>query len=384
MPISRPALKLQPPPPPAAEPALAGTPPVLVEMLKTAAARGAATAYAVAGARPFVRVEGDVVELGLEPIVSAGDIERFMFEFAPRNEHGEVSSEWVFSLPQVGRVRAVAFDDESGPGLVLHVAANVSTAEEIGLSHEAQQLCTEADGLVLVTGPRRNGKSTLLGAFVDLINRRRTDYVVTIESRICALHERRHALISQREVEGDGEAIARAARAALREGPDVLVLDDIRAPEAVAVALDAARSGRLVIAAIAAPSAAGAVDRLIEGFPTDRRPQVRALLASSLRGVVSQVLVEKKGGGRVAAREVLLGTPAVNKLVLDGATAQLGVAMESAARAGMRTLPQALAGLVRDGVIEAEEAYRHVPDQRAFLLMLQRESADATDSERRA
>jgi twitching motility protein PilT len=353
-------------------------------MLKAAAARGAATAYAVAGTRPFVRIEGEVVELGMEPVVGTADIERFAFEFAPRNDHGEAASEWVFSLPEVGRVHAVTFADESGPGLVLHIAANVSTAEQIGLSHEAQKLCTEADGLVLVTGPRRNGKSTLLGAFVDLISRRRTDYVVTIESRIRALHERRHALISQREVEGDGEAIARAARAALREGPDVLVLDDIRAPEAVAVALDAARSGRLVIAALAAPSAASAIDRLIDGFPTDRRPQVRALLASSLRGVISQLLVEKKGGGRIAARELLLGTPAVSKLVLDGATAQLGVAMESAARAGMRTLPQALAGLVRDGLVEAEEAYRHVPDQRAFLLMLQRESVDVAESERRA
>jgi twitching motility protein PilT len=196
------------------------------------------------------------------------------------------------------------------------------------------------------------------------------------------LHERRHSLISQREVDGDGLAIARAARAALREGPDVLVIDDARAPETIAVAIDAARAGRLVFASLPASTTAAAIERLTDAFAVDRRPQVRALLSGALRGVISQVLVHKAAGGRIAAREVLLSSPPVVQLIVDGSYAHVPVAIESGRRLGMRTLTDSLAALVRDGVIEADEAMGAAPDGRVLLAALRQEGIDVSDLER--
>jgi twitching motility protein PilT len=224
----------------------------------------------------------------------------------------------------------------------------------------------------------------MLNAFVDVINRTRYDHVITIESRIRVKHERHHAFISQRELRGDGDAIAAAARAALREGPDVLVLEDLRAPEALVAALDAARAGRLVFGSISAPSAPAAVERLVDAFPADRRPQIRASLAGVLRAVVVQVLVPRIGGGRAAAREVLLSSPAVRKLLLDGAIAQLPIAIESGRNLGMKPMVDSLGALVRDGVVAIEEACAAAPDRAALIAALERDGMDVSNAERRA
>jgi twitching motility protein PilT len=287
-------------------------------------------------------------------------------------------------VPGAGRVRCVSFEDATGRGLVFHLAANISSADSLGLSREIQALCTEPDGLVIVAGPRASGKSTLLGAFVDRINRSRADHIITIESRVRTLHERRHSLISQREVDGDGLAIARAARAALREGPDVLIIDDARAPETIAVAIDAARAGRLVFASLPAPSTAAAIERLADAFTVDRRPQIRALLSGALRAVISQVLVRRSDGGRIAAREVLLSSPPVVQLIVDGNYSQVPVAIESGRRLGMRTFTDSLAGLVRDGLITADEAMRAAPDRRVLLAAMRQEGMDVSELEKRA
>jgi twitching motility protein PilT len=260
----------------------------------------------------------------------------------------------------------------------------VSTAEELGLSARIQALCGEADGLVVIAGPRGNGKSTLLDAFVDLINRTRNDHVITIESHIRTAHEKRHSFISQRQSAPDGEAIAAAARAALREGPDVLVIEDLRAPEALSVALDASRAGRLVFGGISAPTASVAVERLVGAFRGDRRPQVRALLAGSLRAVIAQTLVRKQTGGRVGARELLLNSPAVEKLILDGAFAQLPIAIDGGRGLGMVTMNDALGALVRDGVVDVNDACRCAPDRGSLIAALERDGIDVSNVERRA
>jgi twitching motility protein PilT len=166
-----------------------------------------------------------------------------------------------------------------------------------------------AEGLILVTGPRASGKSTLIAAFVDIINRTRSEHVITLESQVKVVHEPRNALISQREVRGTGEDLLASLRGVLREAPDVIVIEDLRTPEVIAEAIAAASAGHLVIAGIAAPSAPEAVSRLLEQAPAERRPQLQAMLAETLRGVVAQVLLRKSGGGRVAARELLLARP---------------------------------------------------------------------------
>jgi twitching motility protein PilT len=384
VPIAKPPLKLQPPPPAAAAPA-ASTEASLVALLKAAAARGASTLYAVADSRPMIRVDGGIALLGVEGEVTGAEVDRFAFEFAPRDHIVEAAAEWTCAIKGVGRVRCVTFHDDSGAGLIVHLPSpDVSTADELGLGAREQALCGEADGLVVIAGPRGSGKSTLLDAFVDLINRTRNDHVITIESHIRSAHEKRHSFISQRQSEPDGGAIAAAARQALREGPDVLVIEDLRAPEALSVALDAARAGRLVFGGIAAPTASAAIERLIGAYSADRRPQVRALLAGSLRAVIAQVLVRKPNGGRAGAREILLNSPAVGKLILDGITAQLPIAIEGGRRIGMVTMNDALGALVRDGVVEAAEACRAAPDRAALLAALEQDGIDVSNVERRA
>ena len=357
----------------------------LVELLRAAVALRASTVYTVVDTRPMMRVDGQISVVGTHAPVMGGDVERFTFEFASRDQLTDVAPEWTCTVPDVGRVRCVTFHDHSGAGLIFHLPpADASTAEELGIPEELQDLASEADGLVVVAGPRSSGKSTLLGAFVDLINRTRYDHVITIESQIRTVHEKRLSFISQREVRGDGDTIAAAARAALREGPDVLVIEDLRSPEALTTALDAARAGRLVFGSISATTAPGAIQRLIDAFPADRRPHVRASLAGSLRAVIAQQLVPKAAGGRIAAREVLLSSPAMRKLVLDGAVEQLPIAIESGRSLGMKTMVDSLGALVRDGVVELAEACAAAPDRAALVSALERDGIDVTGLERRA
>ena len=384
VPHARPTLKLHQAPP-AAPPSAASTAASLVELLRVAAAQRASTVYAVVDTRPMMRVEGRIALVGTHPSIQAGDVERFIFEYAPHDHVTDADPEWTCAVPGVGRIRCVTFHDQSGAGLILHLpAADASTADELGIPAGVQALCGEADGLIVVAGPRSSGKSTLLGAFVDLINRTRYDHVITIESQVRSVHEKRLSFISQREVRGDGDAIAAAARAALREGPDVLVIEDLRAPEALVAALDAARAGRLVFGSISARTAPAAVERLLDAFPEDRRPQLRASLAGSLRAVVAQLLVPRSAGGRIAAREVLFSSPAVRKLILSGAIEQLPIAIESGRGLGMRTLVDSLGALVRDGVVDISDACACAPDRATLVAALERDGIDVSGVERRA
>jgi len=241
-----------------------------------------------------------------------------------------------------------------------------------------------ADGLLLITGPRASGKSTLISAFVDLINRTRSDHVITLENQIKFVHENRLSLVSQREVRGDHAELMSAARAALRENPDVLVIEDLGSPEAVTLALEAAQSGHLVIGALTAHTTAEAVDRIIDQTPPERRPKIQLGLAEALRGVVGQVLLRKSGGGRVAAREVLLNTSAVANLIAEGKTSQLPMAVESGRKHGMVPLNDALASFVQSGVVDSREAYRQASDQPGFLALLKRQGIDTSFVERLA
>ena len=382
--IARPPLKLQPPQS-GVPAAAASTEASLVELLRAAAEHGASIVYAVVDTRPMMRISGEIALVGTQAPVAAGDVERFIFQFAPRELVADATPEWTCTIPEVGRVRCVAFHDHAGAGLIFHLPSReAAAADDVSIGEELRSLCDEADGLIVVSGPRSSGKSALLGAFVDVINHTRYDHVITIESQIRRVHEKRFSFISQREVRGDGDAIAKAAGAALREGPDVLVIEDLRAPEALVAALDAARAGRLVFGSISAATAPGAIERLIDAVPADRRPQVRASLAGALRAVVAQILVPKSAGGRIAAREILLSSPAVRRVILDGAISQLPIAIESGRNLGMRTMVDALGALVRDGVVDIAVACASAPDRAALVSALERDGIDVSSLEKRA
>ncbi len=296
-----------------------------------------------------------------------------------------VGTEWMSDVPDVGRFRCQSFRDHRGPGGIFRmISTRPNSVDQLGLSREIQGLCAETEGLVLVAGPRSSGKSTLITAFVDLINRTRNDYVITIESQIACAHESRGCLISQREVRGNGEELSAAVRAGLRENPDVLVIEDLRSPKVIALALEAMESGHLVIAAMSAHTSTTAIGRILDQTPPERREQVQLMLAEGLRGVVSQVLLRKTGGGRVAAREVLLNTSAIASLIADGRISQLPLALDSGRKYGMVPLNDALAGFVQSGIVDVKDAYRQAFERQAFLAVLRREGVDTSFVERLA
>jgi twitching motility protein PilT len=281
-------------------------------------------------------------------------------------------------------VRAVTFRDHRGPGCLLSiVGGQVPTVEQIGLAREIQSLVNEASGLVLVAGPRDSGKSTLLAAMVDLVNRGRGGYLITLERQIRFEHTSRSALVSQREVAHSGHQ-GLAAWAALREDPDALVVDDLRAAGAVEAILEAVSSGRFVVAAVTAHGAADGLYRFLSLVPPDARSEVRLTLSGVLRAVVSQVLLRKSGGGRVAARELLLNSPQVADLVASGQLEQVPAAQEAERDAGMIPLADALMAFVQSGVVDAREAYRQAVDRPGLLGALRREGLDTSFVERLA
>jgi twitching motility protein PilT len=292
--------------------------------------------------------------------------------------------EWVAEFAELGRVRCLAFRDRRGPGGVFRIMPQrPATTTQLGLSREIQALAGEADGLLLVTGPRLSGKRTLMSAFVDAINRTRHAHVITIEREITVVHETALGMVSQREVREAGD-VGRAVRSALREDPDVLLVGELRTAELIDLALDAAAGGRLVIGGLTASCVTAAIDAIIDVSAAEDRRRIQLALAQHLCGAVAQVLLKKTGGGRLAARELLLNTPAVAGLLAEGRTSQLSLAIEGGRKHGMVPLNDALAGFAQTGAVDPREACRCSADRPGLLALLQRQGIDVSMLERLA
>jgi twitching motility protein PilT len=363
--------------------------PSLEQVLRQAAARGASILYLSSGARPAIRIDGEIESLDGAPVLVPKEVEALLLTLMPDRDAEALrtgaASEWICDIADLGRVRCMSFRDSRGPGGVFRLMRSRGiSAEQLGLPRQIQGLALDRDGLVLVAGARSSGKRTLIAAFVDLINKQRHDHVVTIESEISITHDRVSALVSQREVRGGTDEMLAAARLALREDPDVLVLENVRTPELMHLALDAAATGHLVIGGLAAASASGAIDRIIDLYAPELRRPVQLSLAHTLRGVVAQVLLKKKGGGRVAAREVLLNTPAVRSALAEGKTSQLPLAIEGGRTHGMTPLNDSLVGFVQSGAVDIREAYRHAVDRQGFLALLKQQGLDTSAIEKYA
>jgi twitching motility protein PilT len=291
-------------------------------------------------------------------------------------------AEWTSELPNGGRVVAVGVPDRQGITAIFQLTAGRAvSAEQLGLSPEVQALALEAEGLVLVGGPLASGKSTIIAALVDLINRMRHGFVITFENDAQVLHDAQASIISQREIADDLREQEAAIRQALREGPDVLVIEELMADGVVRLALEAATSGRLVIAGLRAHTASDAVDRVIEAHAPERRQYAQWMLADSLRGVVVQLLLRGLGGGRMAAREVLFNTPSVAGLIADRQTSQLPLEIERGRHIGMIPLNESLAGLVTSGLVELDQAYRRAGDRRGLIALLKSQGVDTSTLE---
>jgi twitching motility protein PilT len=298
-------------------------------------------------------------------------------EIAEYREGGD--TDWAYEIEGLARFRCNAGRDRHGPIAVFRVIpTTVRTADEMGLSREVQNLCYLTKGLVVVTGPTGSGKSTTLAALVDLINRTRTDHIITIEDPIEFVHQSKKCLVTQRQVGLHTRSFKNALRAALREDPDIILVGEMRDLETVSIAIETAETGHLVFGTLHTTTAASTVDRIIDQFPADRQSQVRVMLSESLRGVIAQTLCKRIGGGRVAAREILLSIPAVSNLIREGKTFQLPSLIQTNRKMGMVTLNDALMELVDGKQVEPKEAYMKAVEKAGFAAALKAKRHDTS------
>jgi twitching motility protein PilT len=310
---------------------------------------------------PMLRLHGELSRQQ-QPPVSAERLEAMLLSIMTQKETGEFresgDTDWAYEINGLARFRCNAGRDRFGAIGVFRVIPNqIRTADEMGLSREVQNLCYLTKGLVVVTGPTGSGKSTTLAGLVDLINRTRTDHIITIEDPIEFVHPSKKCLVTQRQVGVHTRSFKHALRAALREDPDIILVGEMRDLETVSIAIETAETGHLVFGTLHTTTAASTIDRIIDQFPADRQSQVRVMLSESLRGVIAQTLCKKIGGGRVAAREVLLSIPAVSNLIREGKTFQIPSIMQTNRKGGMVTLNDALMELVDARLVEPKEAY---------------------------
>jgi twitching motility protein PilT len=287
-------------------------------------------------------------------------------EYAESND-----TDFAYEMVGLARFRANALRDRMGPAAVFRVIpTEIVTVEKLGLSAEVQKLCYLTKGLVVVTGPTGSGKSTTLAGMVDLINRTRTDHIITIEDPIEFVHPNKKCVVTQRQVGTHTQSFKRALRAALREDPDIVLIGEMRDLETVAIAIETAETGHLVFGTLHTTTAVSTVDRIIDQFSADRQAQIRVMLSESLKGVVAQVLLKKIGGGRVAAREILLTAGSVANLIREGKTFQLPSIIQTNKKAGMILLNDSLIDLVEKKIVEPNEAYMKSVDKVGFEGML--------------
>ncbi|MBI2401756.1 MAG: type IV pilus twitching motility protein PilT [Gemmatimonadetes bacterium] len=323
------------------------------------------------GLPPTYRTNGELEPHGGTPL-ARDDIESMILSIMPdRNkaEYAETNdTDYAYEILDLARFRVNALRDRMGPAAVFRVIpTKIVTVEELGLSPEVQKLCYLTKGLVVVTGPTGSGKSTTLAAMVDLINRTRTDHIITIEDPIEFVHPNKKCVVTQRQVGSHTQSFKRALRAALREDPDIVLIGEMRDLETVAIAIETAETGHLVFGTLHTTTAVSTVDRIIDQFPADRQAQIRIMLSESLKGVIAQVLCKKIGGGRVAPREILLTAASVANLIREGKTFRIISDIQTGAKYGMRTFDTHLLELYAKGLITLEDMLpvSYDPDQLA-------------------
>ncbi len=332
----------------------------ITELLSFAVQQGASDLHLTSGMPPMIRVDGDVRRIKL-PALEHKQVHTLVYDIMndkQRKDYEEfLETDFSFEVPGVARFRVNAFNQNRGAAAVFRtIPSRVLTLEDLGFGQVFRNLSMLPRGLVLVTGPTGSGKSTTLAAMIDYVNDTRSDHILTIEDPIEFVHESKKCLINQREVHRDTHSFANALRSALREDPDVILVGEMRDLETIRLALTAAETGHLVFGTLHTTSAAKTIDRIIDVFPAAEKDMVRSMLSESLQGVISQTLLKKPKGGRVAAHEIMIGTAAVRNLIREDKVAQMYSAIQTGAAYGMKTLDQSLLELVQKGLISRETA----------------------------
>ena len=354
------------------------------DLFRAMVAMGASDLHISTSMPPMVRKDGVMMPLddSYSPL-DAQATQQLLTPIMPQNNREEFGrrhdTDFAYEILGLARFRANIFQDRKGIGGVFRVIpSEILTAEKLGLSPAILKLCSLNKGLVLVTGPTGSGKSTTLCAMIDYINRQRSDHIITIEDPIEFVHENKKCLINQREVHNHTDSFKDALRAALREDPDIVLVGEMRDLETVAIAIETAETGHLVFGTLHTTTATSTVDRIIDQFPTDRQAQIRIMLSESLKGVISQTLLRKIGGGRVAALEVLIANGAMSNLIREGKTFQLPSMMQTGRGNGNVALNDALFELVKSKTVAPDEAYSKAIDKPAFETLLKRHNIDTS------
>jgi len=332
----------------------------ITELLAFSAKQGASDLHLSAGLPPMIRVDGDVRRINL-PALDHKQVHALIYDIMNDKQRKDfeefLETDFSFEVPGVARFRVNAFNQNRGSGAVFRtIPSKVLSMEDLGMGDIFRKISDVPRGLVLVTGPTGSGKSTTLAAMLDYINSNKYHHILTVEDPIEFVHESKKCLVNQREVHRDTLGFTEALRSALREDPDIILVGEMRDLETIRLALTAAETGHLVFGTLHTTSAAKTIDRVVDVFPAEEKSMVRSMLSESLQSVISQTLLKKIGGGRVAAHEIMIGTPAIRNLIREDKVAQMYSAIQTGGSLGMQTLDSCLKTLVSKGIVTREAA----------------------------
>ena len=332
----------------------------ITELLAFSAKQGASDLHLSAGLPPMIRVDGDVRRINL-PAMEHKEVHGLVYDIMNDKQRKDfeefLETDFSFEVPGVARFRVNAFNHNRGAGAVFRtIPSKVLTMDDLGMGQVFKDICDIPRGIVLVTGPTGSGKSTTLAAMMDFINDTRYEHILTVEDPIEFVHESKKCLVNQREVHRDTLGFNEALRSALREDPDIILVGEMRDLETIRLALTAAETGHLVFGTLHTTSAAKTIDRVVDVFPAEEKSMVRSMLSESLQAVISQALLKRVGGGRIAVHEIMIGTPAIRNLIRESKIAQMYSAIQTGGQYGMTTLDQSLVGLLQKGLISKEAA----------------------------
>ncbi|MDP6355718.1 MAG: type IV pilus twitching motility protein PilT [Planctomycetota bacterium] len=321
-------------------------------------------------APPYIRVDGDLLKMNL-PSLNAEQVKGLIYEIMPehnRQQYEKTSdTDFAYSIEGLARFRVNIFVDRKGPGLVMRtIPSEILSCETLGVPEKVRELSQLPKGLVVVTGPTGSGKSTTLASLVDECNTTRKDHIITIEDPIEFVHQNKECLVNQREVHVHTEGFNAALRAALREDPDIVLIGEMRDLETVSIAIETAETGHLVFGTLHTTTAATTVDRIIDQFPADQQDQIRTMLSTSLKAVIAQTLLKKRGGGRIAAMEILIVSAAVANLIREGKTYNIPSSMETGKKQGNMPLSDLLVSYVERRLVDPLEAYMKAIDKLGY------------------
>jgi len=346
--------------------------------------QGASDLHLVAGQQPILRIQGDLERVKYQ-VLENDSLKTMLYEIAPEHyvktfeETGDV--DFAYEIPGLARYRANFFMQKYGIGAVFReIPDTILTVEELGLPKVIKRLASLPRGLVLVTGPTGSGKSTTLAAIVHEANQTRREHILTIEDPIEFVHKSDKAIVNHREVGVHTDSFTAALRGALREDPDIILVGEMRDLETISLAIEASATGHLVFGTLHTSSAAKTVDRIIEVFPVNQQQQIRNTLADGIRAVVAQTLFKRRDiKGRVAAAEIMVGTPAVRNLIREAKTFQIPSMIQTGAKYGMQTMDDSIMELLKRKIISADDAYAKAEEKAKFLPLMRNPPADFTE-----